>query len=117
MEKTLYDNKLTEILEETTFTQEEYQIYKKVLKHYQAEDLQYRLEDRLENEEITREEYDKAIENAEEIIERYDDTNNADWESVMDNAIDWVMGDVICNWLKNLQTKKWTKLLKNILKK
>lgn len=85
---------LEKILKETEFTEDEYQIYRKVLKHYQAEDLQYRLEDRLENEEITQEQYDRAVENAEEIIERYDDTNNADWESVMDNAIDWVVGDL-----------------------
>ena len=85
---------LDEILKETEFMGDEYQIYKKVLIHYQAEDLQYRLDTKLENEEITREQYDRAVENAEEIIERYDETNNEDWESVMDNAIDWVIGDL-----------------------
>lgn len=85
---------LEKILKETEFTEDEYQIYRKVLKHYQAEDLQYRLDTKLENEEITREKYDEAIENAEEIIERYDETNNEDWASVMDNAIDWVIGDL-----------------------
>ncbi len=83
---------LDEILKETDFTEDEYQIYRKVLKHYQAEDLQYRLDEKLEYEDLTQEQYDKAVENAEEIIERYDETNNADWESIMDNAIDWVIG-------------------------
>lgn len=85
---------LDEILEETEFTQEEYQTFRKVLKHYQAEDLQYRLDEKLEYEDLTQEQYDKAVENAENIIERYDETNNADWESIMDNAIDWVIGDL-----------------------
>lgn len=83
---------LNEILKETDFTEEEYQTFRKVLRHYQAEDLQYRLNTKLENEEITREKYNEAIKNAEEIIERYDETNNEDWESVMDNAIEWVIG-------------------------
>lgn len=85
---------LDKILKETDFTEDEYQIFKKVLKHYQAEDLQYRLNEKLEYETFTQEQYDKAIENAEEIIERYDETNNEDWASVMDNAIDWVIGDL-----------------------
>lgn len=85
---------LDKILKETEFTEDEYQIFRKVLKHYQAEDLQYRLDTKLESEEITQEQYDRAVENAEEIIERYDETNNEDWESVMDNAIDWVVGDL-----------------------
>lgn len=84
--------KLDKILKETDFTEDEYQIYKKVLKHYQAEDLQYRLDTKLESEEITREKYDEAIENAEEIIERYDETNNDEWFTYMDNAIEYVVG-------------------------
>lgn len=85
---------LEEILKETEFTQGEYQTFRKVLKHYQAEDLQYRLDEKLEYEDLTQEQYDKAVENAEDILERYDDTNNTDWESIMDNAIDWVIGDL-----------------------
>ena len=84
--------KLDKILKETECSGDEYQIYKKVLEHFQAEDLQYRLNTKLESGEITREKYDEAIKNAEEIIERYDETSNEDWESVMDNAIDWVVG-------------------------
>lgn len=85
---------LNEILKQTEFTEEEYQTFRKVLKHYQAEDLQYRLNEKLEYESMTQEQYDIATANAEDIIERYDETNNADWESTMDNAIDWVLGDL-----------------------
>ena len=85
---------LEKILKETDFTEDEYQIYKKVLKHYQAEDLQYRLDTKLEYEFMTQEQYDRAVENAEEIIERYDETNNDEWFTYMDNAIDWVVGDL-----------------------
>ena len=88
------DDKLTEILKETDFTQEEYQTFRKVLKHYQAEDLQYRLDEKLEYEDLTQGQYDRAVENAEEIIERYDETNNEDWFACMDNAIDWVVGNL-----------------------
>lgn len=83
---------LNEILKETDFTEDEYQIFRKVLKHYQAEDLQYRLDERLECELLSRNKYEEAIENVEEIVERYDDNSNAEWENAMDNAIDWVIG-------------------------
>lgn len=85
---------LDEILKETDFTEDEYKTFRKVLKHYQADDLQYRLEDRLENQAMTQEEYDEAKERAYEIIERYDDNSNADWYENMDNAIEWVLGDL-----------------------
>ena len=85
--------KLNEILEETEFTLEEENIFRKVLRHYQAEDLQYRLDEKLEYESITQEKYDEAVENAEDILERYDETNNDEWFADMDNAIDWVLGE------------------------
>lgn len=84
---------LNEILRETDFTLEEENIFRKVLRHYQAEDLQTRLDEKLEYESITQEKYDEAVENAEEILERYDETNNDEWFADMDNAIDWVVGD------------------------
>lgn len=85
---------LDEILKETEFTEEEYQTFRKVLRHYQAEDLQYRLDDQLDAECITQEQYEEARERADEILERYDKTNEDEWFTYMDNAIDWVVGDL-----------------------
>ena len=83
---------LNEILKETAFTGEEYQTFRKVLKHYQADDLKYRLDELLDCECLTQERYDEAIENAEDILERYDETCTDEWANTMDNAIDWVIG-------------------------
>lgn len=83
---------LNEILKETDFTVEEENIFKKVLRHYQAEDLQTRLYEKLECESITQEKYDEAVENAEEILERYDKTNNDEWFADMDSAINYILG-------------------------
>ena len=82
---------LNENMKETEFTEEEYQTFRKVLKHYQAEDLQYRLNELLECDCMTQERYDDATENAEDILERYDETSNEEWENTMDNAIEWVV--------------------------
>ena len=84
---------LKELLEETKYSNEEYKIYKKVEQHYQLEDLKYLLDDMLENDFLTQEEYDKACENADWIIEKYNKWVDYDWKDTMHNAINYILGD------------------------
>lgn len=85
--------KLEELLKETDFTAEEWEIYRKVEKHNWLEDMYYVLNVMLEVEEITQEEYDLALENAQTIIEKYDKWLEYEWIDTMKDAIRWVIGE------------------------
>ena len=86
-------NKLEELLKETDFTQEEWKIFRKVVKHNQLEDLQYLLDEMLEEEEITQEQYNEAVEDAEWIVERFDSNLEYDWRETMKYEIKNAIGE------------------------
>ena len=87
-------NKLEELLKETDFTQEEWNTFKKVEKHNQLEDLQYLLDEMLEEEEeITQEQYNEAVEEAKWIIERFDSNLEYDWRTTMEYEIKNAIGE------------------------
>lgn len=82
--------KLEELLKETDFTAEEWEIYRKVEKHNRLEDLIYVAQ----NMELTEAERTLVEENADIIVERFDKTEeDSDWFTVMENAIRWVIGE------------------------
>ena len=82
--------KLEELLEETDFTAEEWEIYRKVEKHNRLEDLIYVAQ----SMDLTDEERAMVEDNADIIVERFDKTEeNGDWYSIMENAIRWVIGE------------------------
>lgn len=84
-------NALEKLLKETDFTQEEWQIHKKVERHNQLEDLKYLLDLMLENNDITQEQYNKACDNADLIQEKYDKWLDYDWQMTMKDAINYVL--------------------------
>lgn len=84
---------LKELLKETEYTNEEWKIHQKVEKHYQLCDLQYLLEDMLDQNEITQEEFDKACENADIIVEKYNKWLDYEWRETMKEAIDYILED------------------------
>ena len=86
-------NKLQELLKETDFTQEEWKTFRKVVKHNQLEDLQYLLDEMLEEEEITQEQYNEAVEEAKWIIERFDSNLEYDWRTTMKYEIKNAIGE------------------------
>lgn len=88
-------NKLEELLEETSFTRDEYEIYRKVMKNYQLQDLEDLLNEMLENGTINEEQFKDATEKADIIIAKYDKWLEYDWESTMKNAINWVVKGVL----------------------
>nr|DAK86239.1 MAG TPA: transcription initiation factor [Caudoviricetes sp.] len=84
-------NKLDELLEETNFTQEEYQTYRKVQKNYYLYDLQFILNEMLDKGTINEQQFGEALEKADIIVAKYDAWLEYDWESTMKNAINWVV--------------------------
>ena len=84
-------NNLKQLLEETRPTAEQYKIHKQVQKHYYLDDLQYLLDEMLEENEITQEEYDLACQEAKIIIEKYDKWLDYDWRNTMKEAIKYVL--------------------------
>lgn len=84
-------NRLEELLEKTNYTQEEWNIYKKVEKNCQVEDLQCLLEEMLDDGDLTQDEYDTACENAGYIIEKYNKFLDYDWETAMKDAINYIL--------------------------
>lgn len=82
---------LKELLEETDFTQDEWETYRKVQKNYQLQDLEYLLDEMLELGTINKETYRLAHEKANIIIAKYDKWLEYDWREAMNTAIDWVV--------------------------
>lgn len=80
-------NKLEELLKETEYSNEEWNTYLKVQKNNQLEDLQFILNEMLENEEISQEQYDEAVGEANWIIEKYNEWVDFDWSLTMKDAI------------------------------
>lgn len=82
-------NKLEELLKKTEFTEEERKIYEKVKKNYDLQDLATELDFMLEEESISQEEYDMACNNAENIVNKFDDYmgDYSDWNIFLNNAI------------------------------
>lgn len=86
-------NKLEQLIKETDYTQEEWNIHKKVERHNQLEDLKYLLDLMLENNNITQEQYETVCENAEAIVEKYNKYDDYDWQITMKDAINYVLED------------------------
>lgn len=82
---------LEELLKETQPTAEQYNIFKMVQKHYFLSDLEEMLNEMIDNEEITKEEYDTVCENAGLVIEKYDKWLDYDWRDTMKSAISYVL--------------------------
>lgn len=79
--------KLEELLKETEYSNEEWNTYLKVQKNNQLEDLQFILNEMLENEEISQEQYDEAVEETKWIIEKYNEWVDYDCSLTMKDAI------------------------------
>lgn len=86
-------NKLEQLIKESDYTQEEWKIFQKVEKHNQLEDLLSVLNEKLELGIITEKQYKFACDNADWIIEKYNDYET-DWQTAMDLAIDYVIEDL-----------------------
>lgn len=71
-------NKLEELIKETDYTQEEWNIHKKVERHNQLEE---------------KEQYEVACNKAEIIQEKFDKWLDYDWQTTMKDAIDYVLED------------------------
>lgn len=84
-------NELEELIKKTDYTQEEYEIYRKIVTHFQLEDLKTALDDLLEFKQITNKEYEKATQKADLIIEKYDKWLDYDWYETMKDAIDYAL--------------------------
>ena len=82
-------NTLEKLIEETDYSITEWAIFRKVEKNNQLQDLKYLLDEMLENGELTQTQYDIACENADYIIEKYDDYGT-DWQTAMEAAIYFV---------------------------
>lgn len=85
-------NTLEKLLKETDYTQEEWNVFQKVEKNNQLQDLKYLLDEMLENGELTQTQYDIACENADYIIEKYNKWLDYDWQNTMINAIKCSIG-------------------------
>ena len=86
-------NELEKLIKETDYTQEEWNIHKKVERHNQLEDLKYVLDIMLENKEISKEQYETACKKAEIIQEKFDKWLDYDWQITTKNAINYVLED------------------------
>lgn len=84
---------LNELLEETEFTQDEWETYRKVQKNCQLQDLKYLLDIMLESEDISQEQYETVCENAEAIVEKYNKYDDYDWQINMKDAIYYILED------------------------
>lgn len=88
-------NKLEQLLKETNYTKEEWETYRKVENNCNLLDLCDLLDELLEKEDITQEQYDLACENANIIIEEYKKLLNYDWRNTgnfyLCEAIDYIL--------------------------
>lgn len=84
-------NKLEELLEETNFTRDEYETYRKVQKHYQLYDMEDLLDEMWKFGKITKKEYETALSKADIIIYKYDKWLDYEWRQTMKDAIDYVL--------------------------
>lgn len=84
-------NTLEKLLKETDYTQEEWNVFQKVEKNNQLQDLKYLLDEMLENGELTQTQYDIACENADYIIEKYNKWLDYDWQNTMTDAIKYTI--------------------------
>ena len=84
-------SKIDRLLEETGYTQKEYETSQKVQRHNDLLDLKKILERDLQSGEIGIEEYDKAVAFADEIIDTYSENIYREWIQEMRNAINWVI--------------------------
>lgn len=84
-------NKLQEFLSKNKYTQEELNTFRKLEKYFYIEDLLNTLNELLENESITEKEYDLAVENYDIIIEKYGKWLDYDWQSTMEDAINYII--------------------------
>lgn len=84
-------NKLDELIKETDYSITEWKVFRKVEKNNQLQDLKYLLDEMLENGELTQTQYDIACENADYIIEKYNEWFNYDWQKIMTDAIKYVI--------------------------
>lgn len=80
-------NELEELLKKTSYTSEDWKVFMKVQRHNQLEDLKFLLEEMLENEEITKQQYEDATQNAKLIVEKFDKWLEYDWIRTMKDAI------------------------------
>lgn len=84
-------NTLEKLLKETDYSTTEWAVFRKVEKNNQLQDLKYLLDKMLENGELTQTQYDIACENADYIIEKYDEWFNYDWQRTMTDAIKYTI--------------------------
>lgn len=82
-------NTLEKLLKETDYTQEEWNVFQKVEKNNQLQDLKNTLDEMLTTGRITIKQYDFACENADWIIDKYNDYET-DWQTAMEEAIYFV---------------------------
>lgn len=86
-------NKLEQLIKETDYTQEEWNIHKKVETNCQLQDLKYLLDIMLESEDISQEQYETVCENAEATVEKYNKYDDYDWQINMKDAICYILED------------------------
>lgn len=86
---------LEKYLKENQPTIEEIRIYEKVKRFYQYEDLQYWLEDKIGDDDMSTAKLQAIDEEFHNIVERYDDilSDHSDWYKFMYNAVDYYTGD------------------------
>lgn len=84
-------NTLEKLIEETDYSITEWAVFRKVEKNNQLQDLKYLLDEMLENGVLTQTQYDIACENADYIIEKYDEWFNYDWQRTMTDAIKYTI--------------------------
>lgn len=84
-------NTLEKLIEETDYSAGEWAVFRKVEKNNQLQDLKYLLDEMLENGELTQTQYNIACENADYIIEKYNELFNYDWQKIMTDAIKYVI--------------------------
>ena len=82
-------NTLEKLIEETDYSAGEWAVFRKVEKNNQLQDLKYLLDEMLENGELTQTQYNIACENADWIIDKYNDYET-DWQTAMEEAIYFV---------------------------
>lgn len=86
---TTYPTLLDQRLAETDYNEFEYQVYQKVHRHFQYEDLETVLNDD-EVDSFSSEEIEFYKNNADNIINKYDDCIEYDWRTAMLDAIDYL---------------------------
>ena len=84
-------NTLEKLIEETDYSITEWAVFRKVEKNNQLQDLKYLLDEMLENGELTQTQYNIACENADYIIEKYNEWFNYDWQKIMADAIKYTI--------------------------